>query len=318
MPREAAFSHDVVLSSKPAPSRPRPHPPDPHGRPRRARAHSGAAARPDAPSRGARRMRRRPRRVLVLRRGRARAACRPRAVVRLRPVARRGRAHHRYGGEHRLSAVAHRVHAGGGRARRGPPVAMGPRDSRRRRRRHHRGLPHATRLRPAARPGHQGARVDLDARLRRLRRSRRADDADQRRDRVHRRPVPSSLGPRAAHLARRRHGRGHGGRLPYAPRRRAIRRRSPPSRRLRDRGARPVGPGERRRVLGLHLDLRRVDALRARGKVPVRSGALAALCAARRRRLPRRVALPLVAPVRSTRRRSPAWTPTGASPRSAV
>ena len=129
-----------------------------------------------------------------------------------------------------------------------------------------------------ARPVREGDRVDRDARLRRLGRSRGADDADRRRDRLDRRPLP-----RASPIAS---GASCSSRAPPPACRPCSARRSAP-RSSPSRCSIATTSSPRRScpavlasvvvVLGLHLVLRRVDALRARAALPVRARASAAL-----------------------------------------
>src|ERR1019366_2934228 len=259
-----------------------------------AAAHRVSDPGPRAPPRGARRRRRGPPRFAVLRRRRGGAAHRARVAHGVCPAPRGGRGHPRRalqaGG---VPAVASPVLPGRGRAagRRDLDVAR-PRDPRRRKRRDHRRLPPAPRPGAQARVGHEGRRLDPDARLGRLRRAGGPDDADGRRDRLARRPGAPRHGPRAAHLARRRDRRGHGGGLPDPARRGAPRRRDPAPRRLRDRRAHPGRTRERRQLLDVHRLLRRAHALRPRADVPVRPRASAALRDPRGRRLDRRERVP--------------------------
>ena len=177
-----------------------------------------------------------------------------------------------------LPLVPAAPHARRRRARLGPGDHARARDARRRRRRDDRRLPPRRRRHPPARHLDQGGGVDPHARRRRRGRPRRADHADRRRARLDASAAGSRVSDaRAAHPDRRRRRRRHGRGLPHAARRRAARRRGALSRRLRVGRAHPGRPRQRHRLLGRHLDLRRVDAVRARAALSVRARAPAAL-----------------------------------------
>ena len=137
-------------------------------------------------------------------------------------------------------------------------------DARWRRRRGHSRLSSPRGRDQAAGHLDQGAGLDLHARKRRLGRSGRADDADRSSARFHRRAQSQGHAARAPHLdGRGRRGRAGGG-VSHAARRGPSGRRGALPRRLRSRGARSGHSGERHRLLGRDLHLRRVDPVRAR------------------------------------------------------
>ncbi len=222
----------------------------------------------------------------------------------LPPPARARRDLPRRGDRHpALSPLAAGAAAGGGGAGQRHHLRAGPRDPRRRRRRDDRRLPPSRRRHPQARVwvkalasiftlgtggagGREGPTMQIGGALgslcaRALRRlGRRAPDpAGRRRRGRHRGGVPHAAGGRAA---------GGRGALP---------------RRLRVRRPDPGGARQRRRLLGRHLDLRRVDAVLVARSLPVRPQAPLALRAAGAAGLGAGVAVPLVAAHRAARDR---------------
>ena len=123
----------------------------------------------------------------------------------------------------------------------------------------------------------EGHLVDLHPGHRRIGRPRRADHADRRRPRRPLRARPAGRRRRTAHPDGGRRGGRDRGRLPHPAGRRAAGRRGALPRRLRVRRARSGGPRQRHGLLRRHLDLRRDDAVRAPGALPVRHQAPAAL-----------------------------------------